>query len=91
MSDGIFDPNVSLDEVVGGIDTTMIKEISDMDTFEINDINIDIISNYKEYWIIGFLFVCILGYYTYTNRDELIVQLDKIDNGDSINENNKLE
>jgi hypothetical protein len=49
MSDGIFDPKVSIESLDG-----FEKKISDT-------INLE----YKEYWLIGLLVLIIIGYYSY--------------------------
>ncbi len=54
MSDGIFDPKVSLD-MVGDINISDKINISDIINLEEN----------KEYWLVGLLVLIIIGYYSY--------------------------
>ena len=65
MSEGIFDPTISLDEVskLGNNVKEVIKpleEINPIDSFPFSDI-----AEKKEYWILGLLVLLIIGYYTY--------------------------
>ena len=65
MSEGIFDPTVSLDEVskLGNNVKEVIKplkEINPIDSFPFSEI-----AEKKEYWVIGLLVIIIIGYYTY--------------------------
>lgn len=65
MSEGIFDPMITLDEVskLGNNVKEVIKpleEINPIDSFPFSDI-----VEKKEYWILGLLVLLIIGYYTY--------------------------
>ena len=65
MSEGVFDPTVSLDEVskLGNNVKEVIKpleEINHIDSFPFSDI-----AEKKEYWVIGLLVILLIGYYTY--------------------------
>lgn len=65
MSEGVFDPTVSLDEVskLGNNVKEVIKpleEINSIDSFPFSEI-----AEKKEYWILGLLVILIIGYYTY--------------------------
>ena len=70
MSDGVFDPMITLDEVskLGNNIKEVIKPmeaINPMEDISLNDFPFsDIIEN-KEYWVIGLLVLVIIGYYTY--------------------------
>ena len=79
MSNGIFDPSVSLDDVVGTVKTSSInpvKELGDTDIFNLDNFNLDNFSleklgETKEYWLFGLLILFVIGYYTYNNVKEL--------------------
>jgi len=65
MSEGVFDPTVSLDEVskLGNNVKEVIKpleEIKPIDSFPFSEI-----AEKKEYWVLGLLVILIIGYYTY--------------------------
>ena len=65
MSEGVFDPTVSLDEVskLGNNVKEVIKpleEINPIESFPFSEI-----AEKKEYWILGLLVLLIIGYYTY--------------------------
>jgi len=65
MSEGIFDPTISLDEVskLGNNVKEVIKpleEINPIESFPFSEI-----AEKKEYWILGLLVLLIIGYYTY--------------------------
>ena len=65
MSEGIFDPTISLDEVnkLGNNVKEVIKpleEINPVDSFPFSEI-----AEKKEYWVLGLLVILIIGYYTY--------------------------
>lgn len=65
MSEGVFDPTVSLDEVskLGNNVKEVIKpleEINPIDSFPFSEI-----VEKKEYWVLGLLVILIIGYYTY--------------------------
>ena len=65
MSEGVFDPTVSLDEVskLGNNVKEVIKpleEINPIDSFPFSEI-----AEKKEYWVLGLLVILIIGYYTY--------------------------
>ena len=57
MSDGVFDPTVSLD------DLSDVRNIT-------SDIDLSFDTN-KEYWILGILILFIIGYYLYDNFNTL--------------------
>ena len=74
MSDGIFDPNVSLDDVVGTVKTSSInpvKELGDTDIFNLDNFSLEKLGETKEYWLVGLLILFVIGYYTYNNVKEL--------------------
>tara|TARA_B100000212_G_scaffold277731_1_gene217345 strand:+ start:705 stop:971 length:267 start_codon:yes stop_codon:yes gene_type:complete len=74
MSDGIFDPNVSLDDVVGNVKTSSInpvKDLADTDVFSLDNFSLEKIGETKEYWLVGLLILFVIGYYTYNNVKEL--------------------
>ena len=74
MSDGIFDPNVSLDDVVGTVKTSSInpvKELGDTDIFNLDNFSLEKLGETKEYWLIDLLILFVIGYYTYNNMKEL--------------------
>ena len=74
MSDGIFDPNVSLDDVVGTVKTSSInpvKELGDTDIFNLDNFSLEKLGETKEYWLVGLLILFVIGYYTYNNMKEL--------------------
>ena len=65
MSEGIFDPTISLDEVskLGNNVKEVIKpleEINPIESFPFSEI-----AEKKEYWILGLLVLLIIGYYTH--------------------------
>ena len=65
MSEGVFDPTISLDEVskLGNNVKEVIKpleEINPIESFPFSEI-----AEKKEYWILGLLVLLIIGYYTY--------------------------
>ncbi len=71
MSEGVFDPSTTLNDVVGG---TLINDTMSRFPF-------DEIAEYKEYWIVGLVVLLIIGYYSYDlvlkNNNTLKVMLDK--------------
>jgi hypothetical protein len=74
MSDGIFDPNVSLDDVVGTVKMGAInpvKELGDTELFNFDNFSLDKLGETKEYWLFGLLILFVIGYYTYNNMKEL--------------------
>ena len=65
MSEGVFDPTVSLDEVskLGDNVKEVIKpleEINPIESFPFSEI-----VEKKEYWVLGLLVILIIGDYTY--------------------------
>jgi hypothetical protein len=65
MSEGVFDPMITLDEVgkLGNNVKEVIKpleEINPIESFPFSEI-----AEKKEYWVIGLLVLVIIGYYTY--------------------------
>lgn len=65
MSEGVFDPMITLDEVgkLGNNVKEVIKpleEIIPTESFPFSEI-----AEKKEYWILGLLVLLIIGYYTY--------------------------
>ena len=68
MSEGIFDPKVQLNEMMEVVSESNLTE---NDISAIGDVfdgfNITHIEENKEYVLIGFLILCLIGYYTYTN------------------------
>jgi len=90
MSNGIFDPSVSLDDVVGTVKTSSInpvKELGDTDIFNLDNFSLEKLGETKEYWLVGLLILFVIGYYTYNNMKELNDSVtDKdIENKDSEN------
>ena len=74
MSNGIFDPSVSLDDVVGTVKTSSInpvKELGDTDIFNLDNFSLEKLGETKEYWLVGLLILFVIGYYTYNNVKEL--------------------
>jgi hypothetical protein len=74
MSNGIFDPSVSLDDVVGTVKTSSInpvKELGDTDIFNLDNFSLEKLGETKEYWLVGLLILFVIGYYTYNNMKEL--------------------
>ena len=61
MSDGIFDPNVSLDGIKNA--GNIVKEV--IKPTEVSDFTISNIIDDKEYWVLGLIVLFIIGYYTY--------------------------
>jgi len=57
MSEGVFDPTVSLDDLLD------VSNITD-------DIDFSFDTN-KEYWIVGILILFIIGYHIYGNVNKL--------------------
>lgn len=68
MSEGIFDPNVQLNEMMEVVSDSNLAEndisvIGDVfDGFDITKIEEN-----KEYLLVGLLILCVIGYYTYNN------------------------
>ena len=65
MSEGVFDPMITLDEVgkLGNNVNEVIKpleEINPIESFPFSEI-----VEKKEYWVIGLIVLVIIGYYTY--------------------------
>ena len=90
MSDGIFDPSVSLDDVVGNVKSGSInpvKELGDTDVFNLNNFSLEKLGETKEYWLVGLLILFVIGYYTYNNVKELngSVNDESTENKDSEN------
>lgn len=74
MSDGIFDPSVSLTDVVDTIQSKSInpvKELGDTDVFSLDNFSLEKLGETKEYWLVGLLILFVIGYYTYNNVKEL--------------------
>tara|TARA_B100000700_G_C14811286_1_gene745298 strand:+ start:589 stop:855 length:267 start_codon:yes stop_codon:yes gene_type:complete len=74
MSDGIFDPNVSLDDVVGTVKMGAInpvKELEETELFNFDNFSLEKLGETKEYWLFGLLILFVIGYYTYNNMKEL--------------------
>ena len=74
MSDGIFDPNVSLDDVVGNVKSGSINPVEglgDTDIFNLDNFSLEKLGETKEYWLVGLLILFVIGYYTYNNVKEL--------------------
>ena len=74
MSDGIFDPSVSLDDVVGNAKTSSINPVEglgDTDIFNLDNFSLEKLGETKEYWLVGLLILFVIGYYTYNNMKEL--------------------
>ena len=97
MSEGIFDPSVQLNEMMEVVSDSSISEVTKVipevtlpenDISSIGDVfdgfNITNIEENKEYFIVGLLILCVIGYYTYNN----IIQMnDSLNDGisDTIN------
>ena len=68
MSEGIFDPNVQLNEMMEVVSDSNIAE---NDISAIRDVfggfDITNIEENKEYLLVGLLILCVIGYYTYNN------------------------
>lgn len=66
MSDGVFDPSVSLDDLnnVGG-------SLTDKGIDGLFDISLDTLINNKEFLVLGILILIMIGYYTYDNINNL--------------------
>ena len=68
MSEGIFDPNVQLNEMMEVVSDSNIAE---NDISAIGDVfggfDITNIEENKEYLLVGLLILCVIGYYTYNN------------------------
>ena len=66
MSDGVFDPSVSLDDLnnVGGSLTYKGND-------GLFDISLDTLINNKEFLVLGILILIMIGYYTYDNINNL--------------------
>ena len=66
MSDGVFDPSVSLDDLnnVGG-------SLTDKGNDGLFDISLDTLINNKEFLVLGILILIMIGYYTYDNINNL--------------------
>ena len=82
MSDGIFDPNVSLDDVVGTVKMGAInpvKELGDTELFNFDNFSLDKLGETKEYWLFGLLILFVIGYYTYNNMKALTGNLTEKD------------
>jgi hypothetical protein len=64
MSEGVFDPMISLDEVskLGNNVKQVIKPLEDI---SLSGFPFSEISEKKEYWALGLLVLLIIGYYTY--------------------------
>jgi hypothetical protein len=74
MSNGIFDPSVSLDDVVRTVKIDSInpvKELVDTDVFNLDNFSLEKLGETKEYWLVGLLILFVIGYYTYNNMKEL--------------------
>ena len=76
MSEGVFDPTVSLDEVnkLGDNVKEIIKplKINPIESFPFSEI-----TEKKEYWALGLLVILIIGYYTY----DLVLKNNETFNG----------
>ena len=85
MSNGIFDPNVSLDDVIGNVKSESInpvEKIDNIDLFNLDNFSLEKLGEIKEYWLVGLLILFVIGYYTYNNVKELN---DGINNKDTEN------
>ena len=90
MSDGIFDPNVSLDDVVGTVKSSSVNPvegIGDTDIFNLDNFSLEKLGETKEYWLVGLLILFVIGYYTYNNVKELNDSVN--DKNQKINQNEK--
>lgn len=65
MSEGVFDPMITLDEVseLGNTVKEVIKPLENIKPIE--SFPFGEIAEKKEYWVIGLLVLAIIGYYTY--------------------------
>ena len=64
MSEGVFDPMITLDEV-STLGNNIKEVIKPMEDISLNDFPFSDIVEKKEYWAIGLLVLLIIGYYTY--------------------------
>jgi hypothetical protein len=64
MSEGVFDPMITLDEVVT-LSNNIKEVINPIEGTISGDFPFSDIVEKKEYWVIGLLVLVIIGYYTY--------------------------
>ena len=121
MSQGIFDPSVSLNEVINVVSNKAIPEVAkaipevakaipevakaipevvkaipeislpENDITKIGDVfdgfSMETIDEHKEYFIVGIVILCVIGYYTYNN----IIQMnDSLNDTDDTKQNTKI-
>ena len=114
MSQGVFDPSVSLNEVINVVAAKTIPEVAkaipevakaipevakaipeislpENDITKIGDVfdgfSMETIDEHKEYFIVGIVILCVIGYYTYNN----IIQMnDSLNDTDDTKQKTKI-
>ena len=66
MSDGVFDPSVSLDDL-----NNVGESLTDKGINGLLDISLDTLINNKEFLVLGILILIMIGYYKYDNINNL--------------------
>jgi hypothetical protein len=65
MSNGVFDPTLTLDAVKNA--TKSLEGTHNTEIFDLPfDLPISNIVEYKEYWIVGIIVLLLIGYYSYS-------------------------
>lgn len=114
MSQSVFDPSVSLNEVINVVSDSAIPEVvkaipevakaipevakaipeislPENDITKIGDVfdgfSMETIDEHKEYFIVGIVILCVIGYYTYNN----IIQMnDSLNDTDDTKQKTKI-
>ena len=71
MSDGIFDPNVKLNEIMVPVPTNELSNVGDEIENIFQGVDVNLFDKNKEYLVIGILLFLVIAYYVYNNISKM--------------------